>query len=171
LGDLEARDVAAAVAWAKPAGLPIVVVGASMGAVAALRFAASGGSDLAGVVAVSAPATWRVRRSLHGVLLYVLTRTSFGRGYVRRRVGVRVDPRWSDPPAPVELVRRISVPVAVVHGRRDHYIASGDAEIIYQAAASPRKRLYQVRGMGHAYHEKAVPVVVEAVGWILGAEG
>ena len=40
LGDLEARDVAAAVALARSRGTPIVLVGASMGGVAVLRHAA-----------------------------------------------------------------------------------------------------------------------------------
>jgi alpha-beta hydrolase superfamily lysophospholipase len=69
LGDLESYDIAAAVARAKWTGLDVVLVGASMGAVAALRYAASGDTDLAGVVSISAPATWRTPRSAPGALV------------------------------------------------------------------------------------------------------
>lgn len=167
LGDLESRDVAAAVASAKSKGLPVVVVGASMGAVAALRYAASRGCEVAGVVAVSAPASWRVRRSPCAVLLYILTRTALGRYHAKRRVGVRVAPAWTEPPAPIELIGHISVPVAIIQGLRDPYIARADAVAIHGACTSPSKRLDMVPGMGHAYDEKSIPAIRDAVDWIL----
>jgi alpha-beta hydrolase superfamily lysophospholipase len=167
LGDLESLDVAAAVESVKSKGLPVVLVGASMGAVAVLRYAASSGSELAGVVAVSAPASWRVRRSPRGVLLYILTRTAFGRFHAKRHVGVSVTTTWTEPAPPVELVRHISVPVAIIHGRRDPYIASAAALAIHEACASPWKHLEIVSGVGHAYDEKAIPAISDAVNWIL----
>src|SRR5204863_745572 len=51
LGDMERHDVAAAVEVVRQHGLPIVLVGASMGAIAVLRHAAAG-AGLAGVVTV-----------------------------------------------------------------------------------------------------------------------
>ena len=76
LGDLESYDIAAAVARAKRTGLDVVLVGASMGAVAALRYAASGDSELAGVVSISAPATFSNPRSAPGALVIGLARNS-----------------------------------------------------------------------------------------------
>src|SRR3989442_15902679 len=52
LGDLERHDVAAATEYARLRGRPVVLVGASMGAVAVLRHAATDPA-LAGVVTVS----------------------------------------------------------------------------------------------------------------------
>ena len=57
LGDLEQHDVAAAVALARTRSSDVVLVGASMGAIAALRYAATD-PELRGVVAVSCPARW-----------------------------------------------------------------------------------------------------------------
>jgi alpha-beta hydrolase superfamily lysophospholipase len=167
LGDLESLDVAAAVASAKSKGLPVVLVGASMGAVAVLRYAASSGAEVAGVVAVSAPASWRLRRCPRAVLLYVLTRTAFGRYHAKRRVGVRVAATWTEPPAPIELIGHVSVPVAIIQGQHDPYIARADAAAIHEACLSPSKRLDMVPGMGHAYDEKAIPAIRDAVRWIL----
>ena len=65
LGDLERHDVAAAVELARSHGRPVVVVGASMGGIAVLRYAATD-PDLAGVVTVSSPADWRLHASPGG---------------------------------------------------------------------------------------------------------
>jgi uncharacterized protein len=55
LGDLERNDVAAAVIHARSSHSRVALVGASMGAVAALAYAATD-PELAGVVVVSSPA-------------------------------------------------------------------------------------------------------------------
>ena len=172
LGDRESLDVAAAVAYARTKGLPVVLVGASMGAVAVLRYAASSGSEVAGsevagVVSVSAPASWRVRRCPRSVLLYILTRTALGRYHARRHVGVRVAATWTGPAAPIELMGRISVPVSIIQGESDPYIARADAAAIHEACASRWKRLDVVPGMGHAFDEKAIPAIRDAIRWIL----
>ena len=60
LGDDEQHDVAAAVMAARERTPNVVLVGASMGGIAALRYAATD-DDLAGVVTVSCPAHWRCR--------------------------------------------------------------------------------------------------------------
>jgi len=51
--------VAAVVEWAATRGNPMVLIGASMGAVAALSYAADHDS-LAGVIAISSPGDWRL---------------------------------------------------------------------------------------------------------------
>ncbi|HVM39135.1 MAG TPA: alpha/beta hydrolase, partial [Acidimicrobiia bacterium] len=74
LGDLERLDVAAVAGLAQAEAERVVVVGASMGAVAVIGYAATR-PDIAGVVAVSPPAVWRVPRSLTGLISVPLTRT------------------------------------------------------------------------------------------------
>lgn len=67
LGRLEHLDVAAAAAWAIDRGLPTIVVGASLGGVAALRYAVEH-PELAGVVIVSSPAESRVPLRVRALL-------------------------------------------------------------------------------------------------------
>ena len=64
LGDLERHDVAVAVEVARERSERVVVVGASMGAIAALRYAVTD-DDLAGTVIVSCPAGWRLPHNAH----------------------------------------------------------------------------------------------------------
>ena len=165
-GYLETQDVAAAVESARAGGLPVVLVGASMGAVAALAYAASGDTGVAGVVAISAPACWRRPHSAQGLLLYAATRTPLGRRVARRYPTVRVGP-WYAPDPAIELVGRIAMPIAIVQGDRDHYIPANDAEALYQACSPSRRRLDVVVGMGHAFDAKALPAVSAAVDWLL----
>src|SRR3954469_2238102 len=67
LGDMERHDVAAAVDAARPRGMPLILVGASMGAIAVLRHAAEC-EGLAGVVTVSSPSRWELPRNWRSVL-------------------------------------------------------------------------------------------------------
>jgi uncharacterized protein len=98
IGDLESNDVAAAVAAVvgRP-DLPVVVLGASMGAIAALRFAAMTEEPLAGVVCISSPSAWRPPRTARGVLAAALTRTGLGRALAARFLRVRIHARWASP--------------------------------------------------------------------------
>jgi alpha-beta hydrolase superfamily lysophospholipase len=167
LGDLEALDVAAAVDRVRPSGLPVVLVGASMGAIAALRYAArEEDPGVAGVVSVSCPAAWRPPRSLQGVLTVAMTRTRLGRVIVRRHMKVRLSPRWSAPASPVELAARIRVPVAVVHGEADRLFPPTEAVRIYRHCRGPR-RLDVVPAMGHAFDRFATAAIRAAVDWVL----
>jgi uncharacterized protein len=171
LGDLESYDVAAAVARAKRTGLDVVLVGASMGAVAALRYAVSGDTEVAGVVSISAPATWRTPRSAPGALVIGLARTRLGRRIAKHHLHVRIAPTWNAPAFPGELVRSIAVPVAIVHGDQDRYIPTTDAQAIYEACNSAYRRLDLVPGMGHAFDEKALPAVNNALDWVVTRPG
>lgn len=169
MGYLETRDVATAVERAKKYGLPVILLGASMGAVAALRYAASGHDHIAGVVAISAPAGWRKPHSAQGLLLYAATRTPLGRRVARRYPAVRVGP-WQASDPPIELVGRITIPVAIIHGDRDRYIPASEAETLYQACSPTGRRLETIAGMGHAFDAKALPAVRASVEWLLADE-
>ncbi len=168
LGDHEQHDVAAAVEVARNGGRPVVLVGASMGAVAVLRYAASAGvdPDLAGVVSVSSPARWTMPLNGRAMIAAGLTRTRLGRLLARRHLRVRLASTWRRSEPPAELVSRVQVPVAVVHGQRDRFIPLRDAYRLFEAAAEPRS-IEVVPAMGHAYDDAAVPAVVRAVAWAL----
>jgi pimeloyl-ACP methyl ester carboxylesterase len=168
LGDLERLDVAAAVAAAGGLAPRVVLVGASLGAIAVLHYAAgvSEGADpaLAGVVTVSAPARWRLTTA-RTALAAALTRTPMGRALARRR-GVRLDRRWSRPEPPDALAARLTVPLAVVHGRDDRFMPTSEAQVLHDAASGHR-RLDLVTGMGHAYGAQGLEPIRGAVAWCL----
>jgi alpha-beta hydrolase superfamily lysophospholipase len=165
LGDLERHDVAAAVEYARLRGLPVVLVGASMGGVAVLRHAVTD-DGLAGVVTVSSPAEWRLTRAPGALLLTGLIRTAAGRLLAARLFHVRLAPEWSAPEPPAALASRIQVPMAVVHGERDRFVPPAAAALLYAAGGGPR-RLVLVPRMGHAFHRRALPAIGDAVDWAL----
>ena len=168
LGDLERHDVAAAVADARRAERPVVLIGASMGAIAVLRYASDPDANIQGVVAVSCPATWRAPRSVQGILAAGLTQTRLGRALALRLMAVRLAPGWHDPLPPAALVEGIHAPVAVVHGESDRFIPSRDGVELHRHCRDPR-RLDLVPGMGHAYGLLATAPIVAATDWALAA--
>jgi pimeloyl-ACP methyl ester carboxylesterase len=165
LGDLERHDVAAAVDAARDRSDRVVLVGASMGAIAALRYAAAT-DGVAGVVSVSCPAKWRLPRNLRGVFAAGLTRTRVGRAFASRLMRVQIAPRWTNPAPPVDLVPDVRAPVAFVHGAADRFVPATDAEELFALAHEPR-RLQIVPAMGHAFEPQSVPAVRDAVEWAL----
>lgn len=165
LGDHEQHDVAAAVALARIRTPNIVLVGASMGAIATLRYAVTD-PELIGAVAVSCPAAWKLPRNARGLLAAAMTRTPLGRRATSRLVGVRVASKWTNPTPPIELAPQLRVPVAYVHGTNDRFIAARDAAQLWEATPEPRK-LVVVRGMGHAFEPLAIDPISEAVSWAL----
>jgi alpha-beta hydrolase superfamily lysophospholipase len=167
LGDLERHDVAAAVAHVSASGLPVIIVGASMGGIAVLRYAADD-PTLAGVVTVSSPADWRLPRSPGTLLLTGMIRTRLGRAFAARLFHVRLSPHWSNAEPPRALAGRVVSPLAVVHGERDHFIPAREAAGLFSAGGGER-RLFLVPKMGHAFHPAAVSVIGEAVEWALAA--
>jgi pimeloyl-ACP methyl ester carboxylesterase len=171
LGDREGLDVAAAAAAARDLAPRVVLVGASLGAIAALRHGVDD-PDLAGVVTVSSPAQWKVR-SPRAALAAALTRTGAGRR-VARRLGARLDPtwRWSEPPD--ALAARLAVPLAVVHGTGDRFMPASEAEILHASGANAdptgsrgQRRLDLVPDMGHAFCTRGLDAVTDAVAWCL----
>jgi alpha-beta hydrolase superfamily lysophospholipase len=167
LGDLEQHDVAAAVAVANERSARVVVVGASMGAIAVLRHAAHD-PQILGTVVVSSPARWKLPRNARSVLAAAITRTPPGRALAQRYLRVSLASRWTSPVPPVELVARVDGPVAIVHGSGDKFIPLAAARELHAAATEPR-RLTIVPGMGHAFEAPAVAPIVESVEWVLAS--
>jgi alpha-beta hydrolase superfamily lysophospholipase len=174
VGGDERLDVAAAAAVAADGGQPVVLVGVSMGAIAVLghvaAMAAASPSEpavpIAGVVAVSAPARWRMSPSPVGLVIAALTRTRVGRWLMLRRFGVRVNMGWVLPDPPLAAIGEIAVPLALVHGRRDRLIRAGEARLLFDRAAEPR-RLDVVARMGHGIDDPARAAVLEAIDWVM----
>lgn len=169
VGSLERLDVAAAAAEAAAGRRPVVLVGVSMGAVAVvghLSHLPAGGPGVAGVVVVSGPARWRMRPGPVGVLSAVVTKTRPGRWAAGRWLGVRVAPGWRTGETPESMIRRVAVPVAVVHGASDRLLGASHPRRLHDAAGG-RARLEVVVGMGHGLDEASRAAVVTAVEWAL----
>ena len=169
LGHDEVRDVAAAVDALRGSQRPTVLVGASMGAIAVLRYAAREPADIAGVVSVSCPARWRLPRNIHGVLSAIMAQTRFGHWYARRHLRVRLAPKVPRGPEPIELIRRVRTPVTIVHGLDDPFLVPQNAEDLYAAASEPR-RLDLVSGGRHAFDGTSAARLAEHVAWVLDPE-
>jgi pimeloyl-ACP methyl ester carboxylesterase len=148
LGDREVHDLDSLVALAREQHERVVSIGASMGAFVALRHAGLGG-DVDAVIAISSPADGREPRLRRARVLDLLVRTAQGRRLLVR-YGTRVDPvRVPVAAAPLDLAGEIApIPVAIVHGGRDHYVPLDDAYALYDRLGEPR-RLVVLPGFGH----------------------
>ncbi len=165
LGHLEHLDVESATAWARERGLPTILVGASLGGVAVLRYA-SEHPELTGVVIVSSPAGWRIPFRLRALLTVGLVRTRPGRWIARRRMGVRIRSGWTASDPPQALTDLIASPLAVVHGRRDALIpVRWGLEL--QLRADTRRYVVLAHDMGHAFDPKGHDAICAAVDWTL----
>jgi len=149
-GEREAMDVAAVVAHARARGAQrIVTVGGSLGGIAVLREASSDPS-LAGVVAISTPATWTGSDSKHVRRAQFLFTSRTGRALAKRLMGTRIHLDWGEPAAPSELVASIApTPLLIIHGADDHFFPPSDAELLYQRAGEPKRLIIEER-FGHA---------------------
>jgi alpha-beta hydrolase superfamily lysophospholipase len=173
VGGDERLDVSAAAALAADGGLPVVLVGVSMGAIAVFGHAASlpqgretASAPVAGVVAVSGPARWRMSLSPVALAVVALTRSGVGRWFMRHRLGVRINDGWELPEPPLSAISQIRVPVAMVHGRRDRLIPAREARLLFDQAPEPR-HLEVVHRMGHGIDEAAREAVLRAIDWVM----
>jgi pimeloyl-ACP methyl ester carboxylesterase len=169
VGSTEHLDVASAATLALRAHLPVVLVGVSMGAVAVVSHLATSGLDVGpvvGAVLVSGPARWRMRPSAVGVASAVLTRTAPGRWAAERYLRVRIAHDWRIGEEPASAVRRVDLPVAVIHGVGDRLLGVAHGRILHEAAGGPC-RLDLVEGMAHGVDEASRAATLDAVGWVL----
>jgi pimeloyl-ACP methyl ester carboxylesterase len=152
LGDREIKDLDVVVAYARELGYKrIAVVGFSMGASIALRYAGLvGGLDA--VVSISGPGRWYYRGTERMRWVHRAVERRLGRWVTRRILKTRVSPEgWKLVPVPpAEAAARISpVPLLIVHGDKDLYFPPEHARQLYMAAREP-KELWLIPGMAHA---------------------
>ena len=168
LGVLEQHDVAAAVTLARDYAPHVVLVGTSMGGIAVLRHAAEETDDIVGVVTVACPAEWKLPRNVRGVLAALLVETGWGRRIALSRLGVRIAPSIDRGASPAQVARSIAVPVAVVHGTADPFIAVSAAQMLHENVSGP-SQLVVVEGLAHAFEPAALvtPAILDAVAWVL----
>ena len=147
LGRGEPLDVAAAVELASP-HLPVVTVGTSLGAAAAVLHAGSHGG-VAGVVAVSTPA-WSGSCDRPGAARAQRFAGSLaGRGVALAFLRTRIE-RCREPVTDVEARVAAVAPAftIVVHDPEDHYFGAEHAQHIYDHACPP-KDLWWYTDAGH----------------------
>jgi len=171
VGSAEHADVACAAEAAAALAAPVILVGVSMGAVAVANYLGTGTTTaVAGAVLVSGPARWRMRPSPVGLLTAALTRTAPGRWAAARWLRVRIAPRWRTGEAPESTLRRVSLPLAVVHGTGDRLLGSIHGRRLHASAGGP-SRLIEVDGMGHGVDERGRAATLEALQWVLEIHG
>jgi alpha-beta hydrolase superfamily lysophospholipase len=169
LGDLERLDVAAAVVRARSRHPRVVLVGASMGAIAALAYAETD-PDLAGVIVVSSPADWRIPFRLRALLTVALVRTRPGRLFTARHTRVRIHPVWNPAEPPRAVAKRVvsAVPLVIVHGQRDRLIPF-NFSLSVSIEDMPDAHAVVVPGMGHAFDPAGHDSICDALDWVLKA--
>jgi uncharacterized protein len=167
LGDLERNDVAAAVAHARISHPRVALIGASMGAIAAMSYAGTD-SELAGVVVVSSPADWRIPFRIRALLTFTLARTKLGRIFAERHTHVRIYPEWNPTEPPRSMAKRVAntVPLAIVHGRNDRLIPFHFSLGVSTADISDAHAVV-VPGMGHAFDPVGHDSICDALDWTL----
>jgi uncharacterized protein len=171
LGDLEHNDVAAAVLHARTTHSRVALVGASMGAVAAMAYAATD-PELAGVVVVSSPADWRIPFRIRALITYILARTKLGRSFAERHTHVRIYPEWNPTEPPRSVAKRVvsTIPLAIVHGRNDRLIPF-HFSLGVSSTEIPDAHAVVVPGMGHAFDPVGYLPICDALDWALDDAG
>jgi pimeloyl-ACP methyl ester carboxylesterase len=152
VGHHEALDVEAAVALARQhwPGVPVVTIGASLGAAAVLVHAGTAGrGTVDAVVAISAPAWWGSVDSEGTNRLRRWTSTPTGRRLLAAVVRTRVIAEWDPPDDPADAVAGIApARLILVHDPDDWYFSGEHAERLYERALEP-KELWWYPGGGH----------------------
>lgn len=167
LGDLEVHDAAAAVAFLRAAGHPLIaLVGWSMGGSVVLRYAGLGG-DSDAVVSISSPGHWWERGTAPMRLVHWAAETRVGRTATRIVTRTRLrSAEWLRlPESPVEVVAAIAPrPLLIVHGDADRYFPLRHAEAL--AAAASNAVFWAEAGMGHAESATTPALVGRVDGWV-----
>jgi alpha-beta hydrolase superfamily lysophospholipase len=166
LGKLEDQDVAAVVEWARHRAPTVVLVGASMGAVGALSYAARD-SGLAGVVTVSSPGEWKLPLRIRSFITAAIARTTPGRRWAERTIGVRIAP-WASPDPATAHLDAVRCPVIVIHGRDDPIIP-WRSSLARKVIGGPQREVILVPGMGHAFDPAGISWIRDATARLVEA--
>lgn len=168
VGDREVADIAAAVAHLTGRGYRrVAVLGFSMGAAVAVRYAGLRGG-VAAAVSVSGPSRWYDRRTPAMRRAHWAIEQRSGRFAVHLARRTRISPAgWYPVPAsPVEVAGAIApAPLLVVHGDADPYFGVAHGRRLYAAAREPRE-LWIERGFGHAEGAAGGPLIDRIGRWL-----
>jgi len=142
IGPEEALDIRAALDWLQAHGVgdSVVGLGQSLGAAALVNAAAPDGG-LKGLILDSLFAEWK--------------NVDYARNY-------GLPPEWLVPgvPDPVALIRRVHVPVLIIHGTADNLVHVDHALRLYQAANEPKEMW--INDSGHAWSAWTYPELYRA---------
>jgi len=148
LGRDEPLDVAAAVAAADPTK-PVITLGISLGGASVLLHAGQHPGTIAGVVAVSAPATWGGLGTDGANRIERWISTPTGRLTLRLLLRTRLTDDCADLPDAADLTSRIAPAFTIVVADPDDwYFGPEHPERLYEWAAEP-KNLWWYPGGGH----------------------
>lgn len=166
LGEREAWDIAAVTAVARAESpLPVVSIGLSMGAAAAIRAGALVLPPDA-VVAISGPSEWLGHRGYGAWRTALAWRVPGAPAAVRRVTGIRLSPSRPGGPSPAAAIADLApAPVLIVHGTKDPFFPADEALDLHRRAGDP-KDLWIIPGGGHAeglFCDPGRPVVRERV--------
>ena len=153
LGDREVHDVRAAAALLRRRGHPwIGLIGASMGATAALRACGQTPGIADAGVSISAPAEFVGTDGAPpvAVLARMLACSALRLG-LQAALRVRVAPAWADPTPSVALIGAIApTPLLLVHGCDDSWFGPEHLDRLAAAAGEPTAVWREPAGFGHA---------------------
>ncbi len=137
VGREEVLDVQAALDWLEAEGAcdKVAALGQSLGAAALVNTAAID-NRLDALILDSLFAEWK--------------NVDYAKGY-------RLPPQWLVPgvPNPIEVIRRVHVPVFIIHGTADILVGVDHAERLYQAANEPK--FLWINDSGHAWSAWTYP--------------
>ncbi len=145
----------------------VALLGRSMGAAAALAFAAAGARKLAGLCLMAAPAD--LPSTFRGILGADYDRLTAGHSITAYHAGepVQLDPdfiRDFDQYDLLTLIRKISpTPLLIVHGLDDDTVPVEHGRQLFAAAGEP-KQLLLLPNQGHSFtgcSERFVPCIAE----------
>jgi len=148
VADREVLDIKAVVEESRAWGYDrVLLVGASMGGAAAIRYAALYG-DVDGVVTIGAFADSRTLRQPLARYSLAFFRTPVGSAVVRWWRGTRIGELRATS-QPVELVHRVAPrPLLMIHGEWDPLVELAHGQALYQRAREPKRLIVVPRG-GH----------------------
>ena len=149
LGRREALDVAAVVPLAARFGVPVVTVGTSLGAAAAILHAGAH-EGVIGVVAISSPGWWGARDREGSARIARLVQRPVGRAVAASLLRTRIARLDGEGITDVERVVGGIAPAftIIVHDPEDTYFGPEHAQHLYDHARQP-KELWWCDGVGH----------------------
>jgi pimeloyl-ACP methyl ester carboxylesterase len=91
-----------------------------------------------------------------------------GRAVARYGLGVRLGPRWTDPPpSPLDVAGQLECPLLIVHGDADTYFPVDHAVAL--ADAAPTAELWIEPGFGHAENAMTPALLDRVARWLVTA--